>query len=475
MAEPGGILGEIVARKRSDVAARLGPVSIEALRTRAEPTRRSLEAALAEPGARFILEVKKASPSAGAIRADADPAALARAYAPSASAISVLTDGAYFGGALEDLAAVRTAFDGPILAKDFVIDPRQVVEARLHGADAVLAMLSVLDDGEAAAVIEEARRFGMDVLVEAHDESELRRAIALDARVIGINNRDLRTLEVDLAITERLAPIVPRDRLVVAESGIGSRGDVERLAPYADAFLVGTSLMRAQDPGAAARALAFGRVKACGLCDAADILMVAAAGASFAGLIMVPGTTRALSAAEAQPLAQAAWDAGIGPVGVFRNAKVMEVADTARRLRLAAVQLHGEEDLAYLKALRGLLPDGTEIWAATSGDEPVRRSGADRTLFDSCVGGRTGGTGITFDWSQLRGTPELGRGLLAGGLQPANAAAAAKIGAWALDVGSGLEAAPRRKHPAKTAAFFGALRIASRQDADNIEGNKSCG
>ncbi len=462
MAEPAGILGEIVARKRTDVADRLGSVEIASLRCRAEPTRRSLLASLAAPGARFIMEVKKASPSVGAIRPDADPAAVARAYAPAASAISVLTDSAYFGGALADLAAVRTTFDGPILAKDFVIDPRQVVEARIHGADAVLAMLSVLEDGEARAVMAEARRFGMDVLVEAHDESELHRAIALGARLIGINNRDLRTLEVDLAVTERLAPLVPHDRLVVAESGIGSRADVARLAPFADAFLVGTSLMRAGDPAAAARALAFGRVKACGLCDPDDIALVASSGASFAGLILVPGTPRALTAAEAEPLAEAARAAGMAAVGVFRNEKVMAVADAARRLGLAAVQLHGEEDPSYLKALRGLLPIETEIWAATSGEDPVQRGGADRTLFDSKVRGQTGGTGITFDWSQLRGRPELETGLLAGGLRPANAAAAAEVGAWALDVGSGLESAPRRKDAAKAAAFFQALRAPSR-------------
>ncbi len=166
------------------------------------------------------MEVKKASPSCGALRAKVDVAAQAAAYAGVADAISVLTDGPYFGGALTDIAKVRRVFDGPILAKDFVVDSRQVAEARLHGADAVLVMLSVLDDGEARAMLAEAERLGMEALVEAHDEAEVRRAVALGAPVIGINNRDLRTLEVDLATTERLAPLVPADRLLIAESGI---------------------------------------------------------------------------------------------------------------------------------------------------------------------------------------------------------------------------------------------------------------
>ncbi len=450
MAEPGGVLGEIVARKRVDVAARLAGGAPSA-----EPTRLSLRAALARPGARFVMEVKKASPSEGVIRAGADPAAQARAYGDVADAISVLTDTPFFGGSLEDLAAVRAAFDGPILAKDFVIDPRQVAEARAYGADAVLAMLSVLGDDEARAVLAAAAALGMDVLVEAHDEAEVRRAVALGAPLIGINNRDLRTLTVDLATTERLSRFVPAERTLVAESGIATRADVERLARHADAFLVGTALMRAKWPAAAARALVFGRVKVCGVTSQADADAAVAAGASFLGLVMVPGTPRAVTR-EAM--------AGLGGaplVGVFRNERLPDVAVSARALGLAAVQLHGDEDRAYIDALRSLLlPEETEIWATNGvGDhEPAPRHGADRTLFDTIVDGRTGGTGRSFDWDRIRERAELPDAVLAGGLNPGNARAAARVGAWALDVCSGVEAAPGRKDKTKLAAFFEALR-----------------
>ena len=454
MAETGDVLGEIVARKRVDVAARLAGGAPSAV-----PTRRSLRAALARPGARFVMEVKKASPSQGAIRAGADPAVQALAYAGVADAISVLTDGPFFGGSLDDLAAVRAVFDGPILAKDFVIDPRQVAEARAHGADAVLAMLSVLKDDEARAVLAAAEALDMDVLVEAHDDAELRRAVALGAPLIGINNRDLRTLEVDLATTERLSHLVPADRILVAESGIATRADVERLAPYADAFLVGTALMRAARPAEAARALAFGRVKVCGITSQADADAAVAAGASFLGLVMVPGTPRAVTR-EAM-----AGIKGAPLVGVFRNAKLAEVAVSARELGLAAVQLHGDEDAGYLHALRSLLlPEETEIWATGAvGDElPAPRAGADRTLFDTRVDCGTGGTGRTFDWDRVRGRPELDTAVLAGGLNPGNARAASQVGAWALDLCSGVEAAPGRKDPAKLQAFFEALRPEAR-------------
>src|SRR5438093_128509 len=175
---PGGVLGEIVARKRVDVMARLDGVSLEDLRARAAPTTRSLAAALARPGARFIMEMKRTSPSKGA-SAGHEPEEVAVAYGDVADAISVLTDTPYFGGSFLDLAIVRRSFDGPILCKDFTVDVRQVPEARIHGADAVLVMLSVLDDEAAAACIAEARRFGMDALVEVHDEQELQRALAL--------------------------------------------------------------------------------------------------------------------------------------------------------------------------------------------------------------------------------------------------------------------------------------------------------
>jgi indole-3-glycerol phosphate synthase/phosphoribosylanthranilate isomerase len=462
MREIGGVLGEIVARKRVDVSARLAGVTLEDLRARAEPTGRSLKAALAAPGARFVMEVKRASPSKGVLREAADPAAIARAYRGAADAISVLTDAPYFGGSFDDLSAVRVEFDGPILAKDFVIDPRQVPEARLHGADAVLAMLSVLDDAEAAAVIAEARRLGMDVLVETHDEAEVARAVALGAEIVGINNRDLKSLTVDLAVTERLAGLVPGDRLVVSESGIESRGDVERLARHADAFLVGSSLMRSDDPALAARALAFGRVKVCGLTDPEDAALAASSGASFAGLIMVPNTPRALSRAQAEKVAAAA---GIPAVGVFRNEKPAVVADTARALGLAAVQLHGEEDAAYIRGLRALLPEDTELWAvvAVGRDLPEARLGADRTLFDTKAGGQSGGTGIAFDWDRIGGRGDLAHGIVAGGLGPDNAAQAAKLGAYALDVSSGVESAPGRKDAIKMQAFFDALRVPVRK------------
>jgi len=452
-----GVLGRIAAAKREELASRFDGVSLDALRGRAQPTRRSLAEAIAKDGARFILEIKKASPSAGAIRPGADPATLARGYVGVADALSVLCDAEFFGGSLDDLTAARCEFDGPILAKDFFIDLRQVAEARIAGADAVLVMLSLLGDSDAREMIAEANQLGMDVLVEVHDEAELRRALALGAPLIGINNRDLRDLSIDLSTTERLAPLAP-DRILVSESGIGSRSDVGRLASRIDGFLVGSSLMQAGEPAQAARELVFGRTKLCGLNCGAGLR--AARPAAFAGFVFVPGSPRHVTADEAAPLAGVSRKSGMLPVGVFRNAPHDVVSDVAMLLNLHAVQLHGREDLEYVKALRRELPRECEIWTAVSvGREQTSGRGGERVVFDNA----DGGSGRAFDWSLVRGHSALGSAIVAGGIGPRNARAAQELGGYAIDVGSSVDVRPGQKSPEKIAALFEALRPASRE------------
>lgn len=454
---PDGVLAEIATAKAIELAGRYSGVSLDSLRRSARPTALSLAAALERPGARFILEIKRASPSGGTIRENADPAAIARGYAGVADALSVLADDAYFGGSLDDLRAARREFDGPILAKDFFIDVRQVAEARLAGADAILVMLSLLDDVRARQMIDEADRFGMDSLVEVHDDTEMRRAIALGARTIGINNRDLRDLSIDLAVTEQLAGMA-QDRMLVSESGISSREDVERLAPLVDGFLIGSSLMRSPDPAEAARALIFGRSKLCGLASTSDVH--AARAASFAGFIFVPDTPRHLTADETAPLADLARRSGMLPVGVFRDAPLPTVRETANLLNLAAVQLHGREDVEYVRRLQRELPRGCEVWTAISvGGGPLADRGGDRAVFDNGAGG----SGRPFDWSQVRGHRLLPDGVLAGGIGPSNVRAARALGAYALDVGSSLDVVPGRKSPERIDALFNMLRPAAKQ------------
>jgi indole-3-glycerol phosphate synthase len=252
-------LSDILARKRDEVAAarRARPEAELRARIRELAPPRGFEAALSPRGgpARIVAEVKRASPSLGAISAGLDAVAQARAYARAgAAAISVLTDGPGFGGSLADLAAVRAAVDVPLLRKDFVVDGYQLLEARAHGADAALLIVAALDPGALRGLLDGCGALGLAALVEVHDEAEVDVALAAGARVVGVNNRNLATFVVDLAVSERLLPRLPAAARGVAESGVRTADDARRLRRAGAAnLLVGEALVRAADPGALLR------------------------------------------------------------------------------------------------------------------------------------------------------------------------------------------------------------------------------
>jgi indole-3-glycerol phosphate synthase len=257
------ILSQIAAYKRIDVAARKQAQSQDAVETHAaaaSPPRgfkAALEARSASGRLALIAEIKKASPSKGLIRADFDPPLLACAYeAGGAACLSVLTDGPSFQGDDLYLVEARSAVSLPCLRKEFLVDPWQAAESRALGADAILVIMAMIDDALASELMSEAVRLGMDALVEVHDQAELDRALALGARLVGVNNRDLRSFIVDLAVTERLSRTLPSEVLLVTESGVFTAEDAARMARTgARAMLVGESLMRQPDVTAATRAL----------------------------------------------------------------------------------------------------------------------------------------------------------------------------------------------------------------------------
>lgn len=261
------ILQRILAAKRAEVASAQARIDVATMRSeaeRADPPRDfvgALRAQIAAGRAAVIAEIKKASPSKGVMRADFDPAAIARSYASNGAAcLSVLTDRQFFQGAPEHLAAARAACSLPVLRKDFVVEPYQVWEGRAMGADCILLIVAALETARMHELEATALGLGMAVLVEAHDAAELDRALTLTTPLVGINNRDLRTFETRLETTLDLLPRIPADRLIVTESGIVAPSDVVRMRAYGiNGFLVGEAFMRAADPGAALATLFGGR------------------------------------------------------------------------------------------------------------------------------------------------------------------------------------------------------------------------
>lgn len=456
------MLESILASKRLELATRQASRPLESLLDAVTATDRDFVAALSNPSPAFILEIKPRSPSAGVLRAPTDLDRTLAAYRQHANAVSVLTDERLFGGSLALLATVRGAVPQPVLCKDFVLDPYQVVEARLHGADAVLLMLSILDDDQYRSCQGAATALRMGILTEVHSEAEMARARALGARVIGINNRRLSDLAVDLATTETLAKQALGEAILIAESGIGRHHDVVRLRPMVDGFLVGTALMAAPDPSRAVRELIFGPTKVCGLTRVEDAELAARLGATHGGLIFTPLSPRRVSIGQADGVRaadQLRW------TGVFVDQASRDVAAVAMALRLAAVQLHGEEGPGYVAALRAFLPPGTEIWKAARIRDRIPRvaeTGADRVVLDGYLEGIPGGTGRRFDWSLLGSLEDPDDYLLGGGLNPTTAAAAQETGVRFLDVSSGVESTPGHKDSGRLAAFFAARRAARR-------------
>lgn len=447
------VLHKIVRDKEIWVAARKEQQPLASFQNEITQSQRSFYHALQGARTAFILECKKASPSKGTIRDNFDPVEIASVYKDYASAISVLTDEKYFQGSFDFLPLVSKTVTQPVLCKDFIIDPYQIHLARFYQADAILLMLSVLNDEQYIQLAAVAHSLNMGVLTEASNEEELDRAVQLKAKVVGINNRDLRDLSIDLDRTRQLAPRVPHGVTVISESGINTYGQIRELSRFANGFLIGSALMSEDDLSSAVRRVLLGDNKVCGLTRAEDAKAAHEAGAIYGGLIFVEASPRFVTQAQATEVQKGA---PLKYVGVFRDQPVAEIAHTAQTLNLTAVQLHGDEDQAYIDTLREALPSGVQIWKALSVKDsiPARDlNRVDRYVLDN----GKGGTGHRFDWSTLEGQ-DLSNVLLAGGLGADNCVQAAQLGCAGLDFNSGVESEPGIKDAEKITAVFQTLR-----------------
>lgn len=300
------VLAKIVADKAIWVEARKQQQPLASFQNEVQPSARHFYDALQGTRTAFILECKKASPSKGVIRDDFDPAQIAGVYKHYASAISVLTDEKYFQGSFDFLTVVSRIAPQPVLCKDFIIDPYQIYLARYYQADACLLMLSVLDDEQYRQLSAVAHSLKMGVLTEVSNEEELERAIALGAKVVGINNRDLRDLSIDLNRTRQLAPKLGHGVTVISESGINTYAQVRELSHFANGFLIGSALMSHADLHAAVRRVLLGENKVCGLTRGQDAKAAYEAGAIYGGLIFVPSSPRVVNLDQAREVIAAA-------------------------------------------------------------------------------------------------------------------------------------------------------------------------
>ena len=422
-----------------------------------------------------IAELKRASPSQGQMRSDFEVAALARAYEMAgATALSVLTEEDHFQGKLEYLTQARAATRLPVLRKDFIVSPYQVWEAAAAGADAVLLIAAILDDAKLAQLVRTAARAGLTALCEAHDLGEVERAARAGAECIGVNNRNLRTLRVDLATGEALGPKLPPAVLGVAESGLRSPADLERMARAGfQAFLIGEPFMQAADPGRALAELLAGcavpLVKICGLTSRGDALQACAAGANAVGFVFA-ASPRRVTAEQVRSFAHE-LPAEVMRVGVFAGSSIAEIRMIANACGLHAAQLHGDYTPEEGRQLAAHVP----VWRAVPMPQGAKAALAwapftEGFVLDTAGPDGLGGRGMTFDWKAahafLESLPAAGPPktvLVAGGLTPQNVAEALRAsGAGGADVATGVEAAPGRKNPERVSAFCRTARLAFR-------------
>jgi len=489
-------LERIVVATRTRLAERQAQRSIEQLHDEASQQRPPIDfaAALRQPDRvmRIIAEIKRSSPSKGIIREDFDLASIAQHYVHGgAAAISVLTEQDFFRGSLAELRAVRalpSTQTTAILRKDFITDPYQIVEARAAGADTYLLIVALLDDATLGQFIAVGRALGMEPLVEVHDADEARRAVAVGAKIIGVNARDLRTFTVDTTLVERIRPLIPHDRVVIGESGITTMHDVLRMRRYgADAILVGETLMRGTPsiygggsidslmkiPPAILRLpqRATTIVKLCGMQTPADAVAAHAAGADMIGIVFVPNKRRQVSIETARAIVAALPPEAV-TVGLFLAEHADQrdaIADTIAATGITMAQLHGapvpspfrDLPVPMIYPLAGRGDMDTHGDGVTNAGYAIIADGA-LPLLDSAPPGVWGGTGETGDWERARKMADQYPILLAGGLTPENVGDAIHaVRPWGVDVSSGIEGVDGQKDHARMRAFVQQVRAAN--------------
>jgi indole-3-glycerol phosphate synthase len=451
------ILAEIIRNKKTEISRRKETLPLSSFRRSIKKSERSFRNAISK-GLNLIAEVKRASPSEGVIRNNLSIRKIIKIYDQYADAISVLTDRKFFSGSMNDLKRVRKLTNKPILCKDFIIDPYQIYEARYYGADAILLIAAILSKKEIDDFIKIAKRYGMDCIVEVHTASELRKVLSTKAEIIGINNRNLDTLKVDLNTTLKLADKIPKGKIIVSESGYTNKEDIIKIRNKANAVLIGTSLLKSKSIEKKIRELFFPKVKICGITTEEDALAAEELGADYIGLIFYEKSPRHVKPAVARKIASRLVHAKT--VGVFVNQSLREIKKTAKECNLDLIQLHGNETPAFCKKVEKATNRKVIKAIRIKNKKDVERAkcyDVEFVLFDTFQRGKFGGVGKTFNHCLIKNYKK--NYFLSGGLNPHNIAKALKeLRPYGIDVNSGVEKLLGKKDISKLRLLFERLR-----------------
>lgn len=451
------ILSEILSYKQDWIRNQSNKLPLNIIQTQLQRSKRNFYTTLSNSKHQsiFILEYKCASPSKGIICNNPNPTKIANIYKKYATIISVVTDEKYFQGNFYILNQISNIVTQPVLCKDFFISEWQIYYARLNKADAILLILSILDDNTYRKFIHIAHILNMGVLTEVSNENELKRAINLNAKVIGINNRNLNDFSIDLTRTINLSKNIPNSIITISESGITNYTHIRQLSHYVNGFLIGTILMSQNQLYTAINKLMLGKNKICGITRSEDANFADRSGAIYGGLIFVQHSPRYINITTATRIILSTQH--LKYIGVFYNAKIKHIINIVNQLNLHAVQLHGTEDQYYINKLRMQLPNTCKIWKSIDMHKQLLPK-LDLLYIDHYLLDNGGGSGKTFDWFRLSNIEKLYKIILAGGLTIDNCATASTLGCAGLDFNSGVETSPGIKDHQKITKIFKILR-----------------
>ncbi|QCI19344.1 bifunctional indole-3-glycerol-phosphate synthase TrpC/phosphoribosylanthranilate isomerase TrpF [Buchnera aphidicola] len=448
------LLKEIIHNKKKWIKQRQLRQPLTQFKNFVVPSNKNFEESLKKHHPFFILECKKSSPTCGILNSNFNLHSILNEYKTYATAISILTDEQYFQGKFEYLLQASQLVHQPILSKDFFIDPYQVFLARYYKADAILLMLSILNDHQYAILSKIAKKLNMGIITEINNTEELNRANYLKANIIGINNRNLKNLSVDIQKTITIAPLISKKKIIISESGISTYKEVRSLSKIVNGFLIGSSLIKSTNLNQKIKSIIFGKNKICGLTNKKDAISSYKVGAIYGGLIFEKSSVRYVSKNLAYNIIQSA---NLKYIAVFQDEPIFNLISLIKNLPIFAIQLHGNETQDYIDTLYKHLPHGIKIWKAVSVSTTITSKISFKHVTRYVLDNGKGGTGKTFNWSYLKNI-DLSNIIIAGGLNEKNCFSASKLGCSGLDFNSGIEKTAGIKDEKKMISIFKKLR-----------------